>query len=173
MPKIFINPGHGYPDPGAVGKTGLQEKDVAFAVGNLVADHLRKVGYQVLVLQSNDLSGVIRKANESGADLFVSIHCNSFGNPQANGTETIYYPGSREGKKLAQCIQSQLIDEMKLTDRGIKEMSNTLGVLVYTEMTAVLTELAFISNPQEEQLLKNEQDRFARAVARGISDYYA
>lgn len=172
MPKIFINPGHGDPDPGAVGKTGLKEKDVVFSVGNLVADYLRAVGYQVLVLQSDDLNGVIRKANESGVDLFVSIHCNSFGNSQANGTETIYYPGSREGEKLARFIQSQLIDELNLANRGSKEMSKTLGVLTYTEMPAVLVELAFISNPKEEQLLHHEQDRFARAVARGISDYF-
>lgn len=172
MLKIFINPGHGDPDPGAVGSTGLLEKDVVFAVGNLAADYLRAVGYEVLVLQSDDLNGVIRKANESGAGLFVSLHCNSFANPQANGTEAFYYPGSKNGKKLATCIQDQLIREMRLVDRGIKEMSNMLGVLAYTKMTAVLIELAFISNPKEEKLLATDQERFARAVARGISDYY-
>lgn len=172
MSKIFINPGHGNPDPGAVGQTGLQEKDVVFAVGNLAADYLRKVGYEVLVLQSDDLNGVIRKANESGADLFVSIHCNSFSNQQANGTETFYYPDSVKGEKLARCIQGQLIQEFGLTDRGIKT-STGLGVLKYTDMPSVLAELAFISNPKEEVLLRDYQDRWAKAIARGVSDYYA
>ena len=172
--KIYINPGHGTPDPGAVNPvTGLQEKDVCFAVGNLAADYLRAAGYEVIVDQSDHLTGVINRANASGADLFVSIHCNSFGDPRANGTETIYYPGSAQGKKLAECIQKQLIGEFGLTDRGIKQMSNTLGVLTQTAMTAVLAELAFISNATEEHLLAMEQDRWAKAIARGISDYFA
>lgn len=172
MPKIFINPGHGTPDPGAVGPSHLKEKDVVFFVGNRAADYLRAVGYEVLVLQSDDLNGVIQKANASGSDLFVSIHCNSFTSPQANGTETFCYPKSLRSEKLAVCIQRQLIGEFGLADRGVKK-STGLGVLKYTNMPAALVELAFISNPKEEALLRDQQDRWAKAVARGISDYYS
>ena len=169
--KIFINPGHGSPDPGAIGPSGLQEKDVVFEVGNLAADYLRAVGYEVLVLQSNYLRGVIDKANDVGADLFISIHCNSVATPQAHGTETFCHPQSIRSEKLARTIQNQLVGEFGLTNRGVKT-STKLGVLNLTDMPAALAELAFISNPEEERLLANEQDRWARAVARGISDYF-
>ena len=170
-PKIFINPGHGRPDPGAVGATGLRESEVCFYVGNGAADYLRAAGYEVMVLQSDDLSGVIRKANGWGADVFLSIHCNSFHQPQANGTETLYHPASSKGLKLAQKVQNQLIKEFGLTNRGVKARTD-LGVLNQTDMPAALAEMAFISNPAEEKLLSKEQDRWAKALARGVSEYY-
>lgn len=170
-PKIFINPGHGRPDPGAIGATGLRESEVCFYVGNGAADYLRQVGYEVMVLQSDDLSGVIRKANGWGADLFLSIHCNSFSQSQANGTETLYHPASSKGLKLAQKVQNQLIKEFGLTNRGVKSRTD-LGVLKQTDMPAALAEMAFISNPAEESLLRDQQDRWAKALARGVSDYY-
>ena len=159
-PKIFINPGHGRPDPGAVGASGLTEAEVCFYVGNGAADYLRKAGYEVMVLQSDDLGGVIRKANGWGADVFLSIHCNSFHQPQANGTETLYHPTSSSGLKLAQKVQSQLVKEFGLTDRGVKARTD-IGVLNQTNMPAALAEMAFISNLAEESLLRLETNRIA------------
>ena len=171
-PKIFINPGHGRPDPGAVGTSGLTEAEVCFCVGNGAADYLRQAGYEVMVLQSDDLGGVIRKANSWGADLFLSVHCNSFNLASANGTETLYHPTSSKGLKLAQKLQSQLIKEFGLANRGVKPRTD-LGVLNQTDMPAVLAEMAFISNPSEEKLLLKEQNRWSKALARGVSDYFA
>lgn len=170
--KIFINPGHDINlDPGAVNnRTGLKEADVALAVGEKVANILLPLGYDVKLMQSDKLTGVINTANKWQAYVFVSIHCNSFGDPSANGTETLYYPGSKEGKRLANCLQNQMLGEFKLTNRGLKERSD-LGVLRQTSMPAALVEMAFISNHYEEQLLANQQQRWANAIARGITDY--
>ena len=176
MIKIFINPGHGQPDPGAVGPSGLTEAEVALSVGDRAAEYLREVGYKVRVLQSDYLGSVIQDANVWDADLFLSIHCNSFDRPSANGTETIYHQDSSRSKKFAQSVQNQLISEFGLVDRGIKTMASLkreLGVLSKTAMPACLAEMAFISNPEEEQLLASEQDRWAKALARGVSDYFA
>ena len=174
MPKVFINPGHDIRiDPGAVGPSGLHEAVVALSVGKLVAKYLEDVNYKTIIVQSDALTrDVINVANAQEVDVFVSIHCNSFANSQANGTETLYFTGSTASARLAKCIQKQMISEFGLTDRGIKERGD-LGVLRKTDMPAVLAEMAFISNPEEEQLLADEQDRWAKCIARGITDYFA
>jgi len=178
--KIFINPGHapnGKPDPGASNiLTGLRECDVALSISNKVAEYLKTVGYEVMVLQSNSLSEVVNASNAWGADLFVSIHCNSFGDWSVQGTEVWHNDGSFNGKKLATNILSQIIGAIKIVNRGVKNAIpgiNGLYVLKYTDCPAVLVETAFISNAEDEALLANPemQDQFARSIARGITDY--
>ena len=177
--KIFINPGHdqleleGTPDydPGAVNEElGLRENEIALTIGEIVENYLTAAGCEVQLLQSESLSGIYEAANEWGADLFISIHCNAF-NETAHGVETLTHPTDREGHKLAACIQSQILDTFEeLLDRGVKDRDN-LAVLNGTDMTAVLVELAFIDNTSDALLLRDRQDDFARAVARGVTDY--
>jgi len=176
--KIFINPGHapdGNPDPGAVnGDTGLRESDVAINIGILVSKYLQAVGYKTQVLQCDDLQTITDTANTWPADLFISIHCNSAGSAEALGTEVWACAGSDDGANLAQCIDSQIVNSLKTVDRGVKVAIphvNGLCVLTNTDMPAVLVETAFISNADDEKLLANRQDDFARAIARGITDY--
>ena len=111
---------------------------------------------------------VTETANDWGADIFVSIHCNA-ANTTAQGTEVECY-GSGTGEQLAQCIQSQIVDSIGTTDRGVKYMPQLL-VLKYTDMPAVLVEMAFIDNDDDAELLAGKQDEFARAIARGVTDY--
>ena len=122
--KVFINPGHapnGVPDPGAVSDvTGLRECDVALSVGKLVEHYLNAVGIETTVLQSDDLYEVCTEANNLDADLFISIHCNSVESPYAEGTETWYCAGSNDGKHLAECIQSQIVDHLGTVDRELR-----------------------------------------------------
>ncbi|WP_302360368.1 N-acetylmuramoyl-L-alanine amidase [uncultured Megasphaera sp.] len=175
---VFLNPGHaphGNPDPGAVNiNTGLRESDVVAAVGNAVAQYLINAGVDAEVLQHDDLATVCAAANNSGADLFLSIHCNAADSSAALGTETYCYPGSKDGMTLANAVQRQIVDNIHTVDRGVKLAVpgiNGLYVLNNTDMPAVLVELAFISNEHDEALLANYQDAFARAIARGVTDY--
>lgn len=170
MPKIFINSGHcPNVEPGACGN-GLKEADVALSISRHVEKYLQAVGYSVKVFYYDGLAQICDDANAWGADLFVSIHCNA-ANGNARGTET-YYSGSPEGKKLAEKIQKQLLAKLPSTvDRGVK-----LGgfyVIKYTNMPAVLVETAFIDNSNDAKLLRENEDEFARAIACGITDYYA
>lgn len=171
--KIFINPGHGGNDPGACGYS-LREADVALKIGTLVQKYLRNVGYDVKLFQFDGLEQICDAANDWNADIFVSIHCNAGG---GTGTETFHYEYSSCGKELAACIQSQIVNSLHTTDRGLKTkvFSNgypfDLYVLKYTDMPAVLVETAFIDNPDDADLLRLRQDDFARAIARGITDY--
>ena len=173
-----LNPGHapnGNPDPGAVNDaTGLRECDVALAVGKSAASYLNAAGVEAELLQSDSLYEICETANSSNADIFVSIHCNASDAEEASGTETWACAGSYRGSMLADCIQNQLVDALDTTDRGVKIATpgvNGLYVLTNTDMPAVLVELAFISNPGDEEILANNQDDLARAVARGITDY--
>lgn len=174
--KITINGGHcvkDNTDPGAVGPTGLQEAVVAFDLMHRVAVFLRAVGYTVLEIQEDSLSDIADMSNEFGADLFVSIHCNSASSSAAHGTETFCYQLGGVGEKLAVCIQNQLISTLKTTDRGIKTAN--FAVLRLTDCPATLVEVAFINNVEEEKMLANPEKRrdIAAAIARGVTDYIA
>lgn len=170
--KVFLNPGHapnGNPDPGACGQ-GLRECDVVKDAADLAAGYLTAAGVEVVGnIQSDSLEEICRAANASGADIFVSIHCNAF-NGEANGTEVEIYPTSSAGKSLGGCIQRQIVDSLGTTDRGLRERGN-LYVLKRTDMPAVLVEMAFIDHAGDAALLRDRIDDFARAIARGVTDY--
>lgn len=179
--KVFLNPGHapdGKPDPGAVNcYTQLRECDVAKHIADLVEMHLTKAGVEVVGnVQSDNLYHdsdtdqpcVCDAANDSGADIFVSIHCNAF-DENAHGTE-VYSYGPGTGEKLADYILLQITQSLGTADRGVKYQPGYI-VLRHTSMPAVLVETAFIDNDEDEKLLRNHQDEFARAIARGITDF--
>lgn len=176
--KVYLNPGHapnGMPDPGACNPvTGLRESDVAASIGALVKRYLEAAGCAVRMLQCDDLHEIVADANNWDPDVFVSIHCNAADNLEANGTECWHYYTSTAGQTLAACIQDQITNSLPVTDRGTKGAEpgvNGLYVLTNTDAVACLVETAFISNRADEDLLANHQDDFARAIARGVTDY--
>ena len=176
--KVFLNPGHapdGNPDPGACG-CGLRECDIAKSIADLVESYLTAAGVEVVGnLQIDGLYDIVSASNRTDADVFISIHCNAC-NGNANGTEVWHYYGSGEGEKLADCIQNQIVDALGTVDRGVKGAKpsvNGLYVLNNTDAVAVLVELAFIDNESDAALLRDRQDEFARAIARGVTDYEA
>lgn len=166
--KICLNAGH-YPnvDPGAIGKKSC-EAEVAKHLTGLIAKYLEAAYCEVLVVQENDLEDIVDASNRWGADLFVSIHCNAF-NKEARGSETFHYYGSEKGYALAECIQAQLACSIETPSRGVKQAG--FFVLKYSDCPAVLVETAFIDNEEDEQLLLRHGDCFARAIARGVTDY--
>jgi len=170
--KITINAGH-YPgrDSGAIGQSGVQEADINRDIMERVAVYLRDIEYEVLEVQENILSQITDASNAFGTDLFVSIHCNGSNNTLVRGTETFCYNAGGESEKLAICIQNQVISSMGTIDRGVK--NENFYVLRMTNCPAVLVEIAFITNEEDEKILvdQNMQDQFAGAIARGITDY--
>ena len=174
--RVFLNPGHapdGNPDPGACGY-GLRECDVAKNVADLAAGYLSAAGVEVVgSSQSDSLHEVVSASNCADVDVFISIHCNAC-NGSANGTEVWHFYGSGAGKTLASCIQNQIVTSLGTTDRGTKGAKpgvNGLYVLSNTDAVAVLVELAFIDHAGDAELLNSQQDEFARAIARGVTDY--
>lgn len=168
MAKIFINPGHGGTDPGACGN-GLQEAAVCLKIGRRVENYLRAVGYGVKLFQYDGLGTICNDANAWRADLFVSIHCNA-ATGNAKGTET-YSSGGSKSSRLAELIQNQLVNSLPVLNRGVKTAN--FYVLKNTDMPAILVETAFIDNADDARLLVEREDDFARAIARGVTDYYS
>ena len=180
--KIFIDPGHNHSgaDTGAVGN-GLKEQDITYLVASKAKPILERCGIEVRLsrnaitdsLANNSvnasLSARTRMANDWGADLFVSIHCNAGG---GTGTETYsYQAGISSAYKLAQAVQKRMVEMVGLPDRGVKTKS--LYVLHYTNMPAILVETAFIDHKSDAVVLGSEtgQQAFAEAIACGICDY--
>ena len=189
--RIVMDPGHAgrNVDPGAVNQsTGLQEADVALFVSKLVETQLLAAGHEVKLTrtdweqaETDDLNVRTSLSNDWGADLFVSIHCNSAVSPNAAGYEVWTSPGDTEGDALATCIYAQIAIEFPdRTGRadysdGDPDKESRFYVLVHTNAPACLVEMAFISNDEEAALLSDVawQTRYARAIARGVTDYAA
>lgn len=169
--KIFINPGHGGKDPGAVGKNGTKEAQIVAEIAEILRKRLVLNAYPVEVYQQNrSLSEVAAKENVSKSTLFISIHCNSHKKTEAHGLEVWYYEGSYKGMQLARIMQEQLVNGTGLTDRGIKSSAG-LYVLRKTIAPAILIELPFISNPIEEQYLLNNKKKLADCIWEAIKIY--
>jgi len=181
--KVCLDAGHGQHDPGAIGPNGLKEKDVVLAVALKLGEKLKGSNIEIIYTRTDDNPGFpkdiqqnlakrVAIANTSKADCFVSIHCNSATNKEANGTEIYVVKLGYNAEKLARAIQSEIIRVTELKDRGIKTAN--FYVIKYTQMPAVLAEIAFISNPYEEKLLASSdfQDKVAEAIARGICNYF-
>ena len=182
--SVIIDPGHGGSDQGAVGFGGTREKDVALAVSLEVRQILVSRGIPVVMTRETDrdvapygsddvteLAARSAVANRKGGFLFVSIHCNAFSGSEANGVETYYYPKSHRDSRLAEILYDELLVASNLRGRGVKEAN--FYVLKHTAVPASLVELAFITNPREEALLRNAafRQKIAASLANGIIRY--
>jgi N-acetylmuramoyl-L-alanine amidase len=216
--RIVIDAGHGGHDTGTIGPTGLMEKDlcldVALRLGKIIGQRLPSA--EVVYTRADDsfipLEERTRIANESKADLFISIHANSSANHGARGVETYYLnlKGSPDAMEVAarenataqesvhdledivkKIARSEKIDESRefaadiqeslakriqklnktVKDRGVRKAP--FVVLIGADMPSVLTEISFISNPSDEQLLKKpeQRQRVAEGLYQGVASY--
>ncbi len=173
--KIFIDPGHGGTDPGAVGPSGLKESEINLDVSLMLGDELAGFGYDIAYSRTEEkavsLEERAKKANAYGADIFISIHCNSSSNQAAEGSETFYYKPNTAAQFMARIIVDNLTQYNGQPNRGAKQ--GNYYVLRKTAMPATLVELAFISNLEEEYLLSTEDFRklCAEGIAQGVLEF--
>jgi N-acetylmuramoyl-L-alanine amidase len=222
---IVIDPGHGGSESGAVGPSGVLEKDLTLQLARELSGKLGRLGVQVVLTRSEDATVAhdtrTAIANQNKADLFVSIHLNSSLGSGAYGTETYFLspqatdpraaraaeaenaapaatpPGGTatpaaeqqdvdlilwdlaqshhlaESQRFAKMIQGELNEALQLKDRGVKQAP--FRVLIGAMMPAVLVELGFISNPEEEKKLQDPayRDQLLDSLARAIAKYKA
>ena len=174
--KICIDPGHSGPfEPGACAG-GFTEAALVMAIARFLEQELLLCGHEVRLTRDgpvadDELGWRAELANRWGADLYISIHCNSAARVEAEGTETFHYPGSAAGARLARAIQFHLCEALLTEDRGVKE--ENFQVLRETDCPAVLVECGFISNPIDRAMLTDplEQWRIAAAIAEGAEDW--
>ena len=178
--KVFINPGHGGKDSGAVNRNlDLKEKDIALKLSNALSINLQKRKLETRVFQEGGLvnnkpttlNDVPKQANLYKADLFVSIHLNAVAPNKAKGVEVLHHSQSQNGKLLANYIQSNLVRDHKFIDRGIKADVRNLLVLKATNMPACLVECGFIDNDEEVKYINSHINELANSIANGIIQY--
>ena len=174
---VVIDPGHGGPDPGAIGISGIRETDVVLDVSKQVTNLLSNKGVKVKLTRSKevdlDLPPRVAIANRTYADVFVSIHANASRGKRKdiNGLETFYYSGWR-GKLLAKKIQKQILKVSPGSpDRGVRQ--GRFFVIKNTRMPAVLVEIGFLTGRLDARRLEKSihRRRIAYAIAKGILEY--
>src|SRR5690606_29502438 len=176
MVKIFIDPGHGGNDPGAVAN-GLKEKDLTLKIAKYMRDYLLAnfSGVSVRMSRETDktvsLSARTNDANKWGADAFISIHINAGG---GTGFESYVYPGvGKATKDLQNAIHGEVMKAFSgFRDRGKKQAN--FHVLRETKMSAVLTENGFIDTKKDADFLKSEANlrKIGEAHAIGVAKYF-
>jgi N-acetylmuramoyl-L-alanine amidase len=176
--KIYVDPGHGGTDGGAVGPTGLTEASVNLRVGTVLKDCLIQYGGATVRMSRTSnttvsLSARTTDANNWGASRFISIHHNASADRSVNGTETFaYLYASSNSLDLRNKVQTQLIAWGGLYNRGAKTAD--YHVLRETTMPAILTEASFISNAAEESRLRNSDYTWRQGyyIYKGVCDHY-
>ena len=181
---ICLDAGYGGSDPGSIGPSGTMEKDNNLSISLLLRDILESNGATVVMTRDTDrnvsapdsspseeLKARVEIATDANADIFISIHNDSFTSNTAMGTTCFHY-GDADSMKLAAFIQKNLVAELGTKDRSSRFAS--FYVIRYTKMTAILVEVAFISNPEEEVLLSSTDGRtkIAESIFQGIANYF-
>lgn len=188
---IVIDPGHGGIDPGAVGVSGSLEKDINLSIAKYLREYLEKSGSVVIMTREEDIglysqSGTIRnKKNEdlrnrkniiknSKADIFISIHLNSFKQSRYYGAQTFYPANNPMGKELAKIIQEELINVLDNNNTRVPLSNDSIYIIKGLEIPTVLVECGFLSNPDEEKKLMETdyQKKIAWAMYIAIQRYF-
>ena len=172
---VALDAGHGGKDPGA-NRDDAIEKEITLEVAQMTKTLLEESDYKVGMTRDSDdyieLRNRSKIANERNAKVFVSIHCNSSEDEKGKGIET-YYTEQKglEDEILAEMIQESLIKQTDAKNRGIKVANYT--VIVRSSMPAVLVEVGFLTDTEENELLQNEeyQRKLAKGIAEGIKKY--
>lgn len=174
-PKVAIDAGHGGKDWGSY-REGVKEKTVNLAIALEVDRLLRELGYETFLVRSDDTHidkydrpGLVQ---ESGADLFVSIHQNALDQDMeaSLGTEVWYNDTThKDNKKLAEIIAKEVTQRIGTKNRGIK-VGNNLVVLKTLDIPACLVECAFISSKKDREMMSDPvyQTKIAEGIVAGI-----
>jgi len=182
---IYIDPGHGGADPGAVYKN-IEEAAINLTVSNKLKENLENLGASVYITREgdydlsstkinrkkSDLYNRINLINKSNCDAYISIHINAETSTLWYGAQTFYYPANRNNIILAKYIQQSLIDNIN----SKREVSRIDDTLMYTniKVPGILIELGFITNYQDRLKLNNDdyQNNLVSAISKGLIKYF-
>ncbi|MDO4581323.1 MAG: N-acetylmuramoyl-L-alanine amidase [Bacillota bacterium] len=181
---IVVDAGHGDWDPGMIGTSGALEKDIDLAIAKKLAEYLRAGGATVLLTREDDavlgadkaadMAARRQLAEQAQADMFISVHANSFvADRSQHGAQCFYQRGNERGQQLAELLQAALIAELGDNQRSAL-VHNGSYLLKNLDMAAVIVETGFLSNAEEEALLMDNdyQWQVALAIYSGVIDYY-
>ncbi len=181
---VILDPGHGGWDPGKAGIYGKDEKDINLMIAERLKDYLEEGGAQVYMTRvddtalgktkGEDMKNRISSAKKDEADIFISLHQNSFPSGSVKGAQVFYYGKSKEGKNLAESIQERLVSFADESNKRQAKENESYYILKKTDIASVIIECGFLSNNEEEEKLNTEQyrDKIAWAIYMGIWDYF-
>lgn len=182
---ITLDPGHGGSDPGAIGASGLKEKQITLEISMRVKELLEKEGAKVFMTRTTDkdvyapnasdraeLQARVNVAEKHNSDLFLSLHINSSVNKSVGGFSSYYYPKTDNDLKIAKAIQDKFAKNFGVDNLGVRQAN--FYVVKRCSMPATLLEMCFISNPKEEKLMKSKwfQKKTARIIVEGVKNYF-
>ena len=182
---ITLDPGHGGSDPGAIGASGLKEKQITLEISMRVKELLEKEGAKVYMTRTTDkdvysanasdraeLQARVNVAEKNNSDLFISLHINSSVNKSVGGFSSYYYPKTDNDLKIAKAIQDKFAKNFGVDNLGVRQAN--FYVVKRCSMPATLLEMCFISNPKEEKLMKSKwfQKKTARLIVEGVKNYF-
>lgn len=178
--KVCIDIGHCPSAPGAENRNyHISEYRFWSTYAPRLANYLRGYGHDAVIVNremdggGTGMTACVRTCNEANADIIVALHANAY-NGKASGTETLYWHTSPRGKRLAQCIQAQMVKALGLPDRGIKPITGTErggAQLRETVAPCVIVEPFFIDNDNDYETALEQAANLCRAIAVGIANY--
>lgn len=174
---FIIDPGHGGPgEDDESGPAGLKEKDVNLSIAKKLSECLLKDGAKVILTREGDeivpLPVRIEIINNIRPNFLISIHQNSFLSPGVSGTEVYYYQGDAEGEKIGNMILKNIVNFLGTINRGSRRAD--FYILRESKVSSVVVECMYITNPDEEEKLKDDvvKEKIAKAIYRGVLEYY-
>ena len=191
-PTIVVDAGQVGEDGGAVGVNGLVEKEINLAIALALADDLKASNFPVVLVRDSDysvgdqtLSTVaerkrsdtkrrVQLVEETGDCILVSIHQNQFSQSQYKGAQMFYSPNDSESALLAECIRQSVVGSLQPENtRQNKEAGEDIYLLTHCQVPGVIVECGFLSNPEEANLLGQEeyQQDMAAAIYNGIISF--
>lgn len=122
----------------------------------------------------SDIHNRVKIGNESSADIFVSIHLNKIPQQQYSGWQTFFKEGNEDSMNLAKSIQNNLNDAIQKENKRVAMKIDNIYIMKHVEIPTTIVECGFLSNPDEEKLLLNDdyQDKLAWGIYNGIMDYF-
>lgn len=189
---VTIDAGHGIPDEGAQNENGLTEAGINLKIA-LKVQKLLEVSNCTVILTRSDENGIydidsktlremkvsdmknrVKIGNSSDSDIFVSIHLNKIPQNQYYGWQTFYKKNSEEGKKLSNYIQENLNQSIQIENKRVPQTISGKYIIENLEIPTVIVECGFLSNPNEANLLTQNdyQDKIAWGIYCGIMDYF-
>lgn len=169
--KVYIDAGHGGYDYGAIGIDGRLEKKDCQRLADLVVDKLNRQGISTIVNTNvnQTLKEVVTQANTECVNIFISIHRNAFTDKNANGLEVWTCTNAREvTKRNANLVYTKLLNVVGMSPRGVKEAD--FYVLKYTNAPAMLLEIGFVTNTQDNEKFDKYIYEYSEAIAQGVCE---
>lgn len=174
---VAIDPAHGGLDAGAAGPINLLEKCEVLDIALRLAAICRRAGMRVTLTREGDETITAQRRwrliAAASPDLAVQVHSGHAAGLEVRGVRTLYFSGSAQARDLARSVQAEILNKLKLTDRGIAPLVAPAGVWLPTPAIAV--ETACIRHPVEEALLRSPvfKERMAWAIFNGIKNHLA